>query len=94
MPQNYACPCSKREGGSNGVTKRTVEAHLRRDQDLLQSLPSETDLAISVRSAIDRTTQLLSKLLGGHMLPNLALDLEGSCSVGSQGVFTAIILLT
>ena len=86
MPQSYKCLCSRCNGGSKSITKRSIEIHLQRDQALLQSLPPHTDVAISVKSCINQMIELLSEIYGGHTLPDLVSDLEGSHPVSSEGV--------
>jgi hypothetical protein len=86
MPQTYTCPCSKFQQGSKDITKRTIEAHLHQDQKFLQALPSDTDSAHFVKSCINQTTQLLSKLRGGPRLLGTASDVDGSHPEDPEGV--------
>jgi hypothetical protein len=89
MPQTYICLCSKCQGGSKGITKRTIEVHLQLDRDFLQSLPSDGDSALLVKSCIDQTTQLLSQLHRGPRWLDTVSDVEGSHPEDPEGVFLA-----
>ena len=66
--QKYKCLCSTCHGVSRLITKRTIEAHLKQDQDLFKSISGDSDFAISVRSHIIATSSLLAQLHGGRAL--------------------------
>lgn len=86
MPKTYKCMCSRCYNGSKSVTKRTIEVHLQRDRDSLQSLsPPNPDLAIFLQLRINQTMELLSGILGGHGEPDLVSDFDGSRQVGTEG---------
>jgi hypothetical protein len=91
MSQRYICQCSKCQGGSKGITKRTIEVHLQQDRHFLQSLPSDADSALFVKSCINQTTQLLSQLHRGPRWLDTVSDVEGSHPEDSEGVFLSFL---
>ena len=76
--QKYKCLCSTCHGVSRLITKRTIEAHLKQDQDLFKSISGDSDFAISVRSHIIATSSLLAQLHGGHRAHGTAPGTSGS----------------
>lgn len=87
MTQKYRCTCSKCDVGSKEVSRRTIEAHLLKDQQFLETLLPGTDTAVFVKSCIDRTCIFLSQVHGGTRILGTALDADGSRPEGSEGVF-------
>ena len=69
---------------------RTIEVHLRQDQDLINSIPGDSEFAISLRSHIIKTSWLLYQLRGGHGAPDTAPDAGRSYSDGPKGAFSKI----
>ena len=65
-----------------------IEAHLLKDRQFLESLPSGTDSASFVKSCIDQTTEFLSQLHEGTRVLDTALDGDGSRLEGSEGAFS------
>ena len=59
------------------ASKHTIEVHLNQDQRFYKSLPPDADFAISVRSRIIETAQLLAQLHGGPIVLDSALDAGG-----------------
>jgi hypothetical protein len=90
MSKSYYCPCSKCLG-SKLVVKRTLEVHFRRDQDFLDTLHPDTISATFVRSCVDNTTKLLTRINEAYGLPDLASDPIGSRPEGSEGALLGII---
>jgi hypothetical protein len=88
MAKTYQCMCSKCYGASKSkyITKRTVEAHIWRDREILQSTSiSNTDLVDFLHPRIQETLQVLSGVCGGLLIPDTESDLDGSCPAGSEG---------
>ena len=85
MPQSYICPCSSCYGDSKRCSRRSIEAHLQKDQDFLKTIPPRTESATFVRSCIHQTIKLLSQLYGGSVLHNKASDVDGSLPEALEG---------
>jgi hypothetical protein len=83
----YPCQCTVCKSLRKSYTKRTIESHLRRDRNLLQSVPpSDTQLTSFVRLCIDQNIQLLSCIYRGQMPTDTASDAQGSHAEDFTGV--------
>jgi hypothetical protein len=88
--QKYKCLCSMCCGVSRPVTKHTIEAHLMQDQNLFKSISDDSEFAISVRSHIIETSQLLAQLHGSHGALATAPGAGRSHPDGSEGMFLGV----
>lgn len=89
MATTYQCKCSKCHKAVNPrcITKRTVEAHIQRDREILQSASiSNTDFIDFLELRISETSKVLSGIHRGLRMPDTVSDFDGSHPAGSEGV--------
>lgn len=69
---------------------RTIGTHLSQDRALLDSIPGDSEFAISLRSHVIKTSWLLYRLRGGHGAPDTAPGVGGSDLNGPEGALSKI----
>ena len=92
MAQKYRCLCSKCDMGQKVISKHTIEAHLLKENEFLETLLPGTDTALFVKSCIDWMCIFPSQLHGGTKVLNTALDADGSRRCVLE-VLTQLLLL-
>ena len=90
----YKCLCSTCRGVSKPITSRTIKTHLEDDQDLFKSISGDPDFAISVRSHIITTSNLLAQLRGSHGAHDTQPGASSSHPGRSEGAFSSVFSIT
>ena len=86
MPTKYQCLCSQCHAEPKLLGRRTVKAHLRRDQKALDSLPaSSPDVAAFLQLRVNETRKVLRGIQEGPSVPDLVSDAGRSRQGGSEG---------